>query len=49
MKVDIRCCRKLKLLALDEHASQKYFIGSMERLEFSVVFNYEYFTLGESK
>ena len=49
MKVDIRGCRKLKLLALDEHASQKYFIGPMERLEFSVVFNYEYFTLGESK
>lgn len=49
VKVDIRCCKKLKLLALDEHASQKFFIGPIEKLEFSVVFNYEYYTLGGSK
>jgi len=49
LKVDIRCCKKMKLLALDEHASQKFFIGPMERLEFSVVFNYEYFTLAGQK
>jgi len=49
VKVDIRCCRKMKLLALDEHASQKFFIGPIEKLEFSVIFNYEYYTLGGSK
>ena len=49
VKVDIRCCRKMKLLSLDEHASQKFFMTITDRIEFSVIYKYEYFALAESK
>lgn len=45
VKVDVRPFKKMKMLAITEHASQKYFIGRMEQLEMSLNFNYEYFTL----
>jgi LmbE family N-acetylglucosaminyl deacetylase len=32
VKVDIRCYRKMKLLSLDEHASQKFFMTAIDRL-----------------
>ena len=49
VKVDIRCCRKMKLLSLDEHASQKFFMTAIDRLEFSLIYKYEYFALAESR
>jgi len=49
VKVDIRCCRKMRRLMTDEHASQKYFIGWIEKLEFNLIFGHEYYTLGASK
>jgi len=49
IKVDVRKFKKLKMLAINSHASQKYFIGKIEQLEMSLNFNYEYFTLSASK
>jgi len=48
IRVDVRDFKKMKLLAIDEHGSQKFFIGKIERLEMSLIFNYEYFTLGKN-
>lgn len=45
VKVDVRKFKKMKALAITEHASQKFFIGKIDQLEMSLSFNYEYFTL----
>jgi LmbE family N-acetylglucosaminyl deacetylase len=45
VRVDIRQARKLKMLALDSHSSQKYFDQPGLRLEMSDLFRHEYFAL----
>ncbi len=49
VKVDVRKVKKMKMLAIDEETSQKYFISFIPKLEMSLNFDYEYFTLAASK
>jgi len=46
VKVDIRPYKKLKMLAIDEHATQKWFAGYMQHVTMLNWFDNEYFTLG---
>ena len=49
LKVDVRRFKKMKRLAISEQTSQKHFTGRIEKLEMSLNFNYEYFTLAATK
>ncbi len=49
VKVDVRKFKKMKMLAIDEETSQKYFMSWIPKLEMSLNFNYEYFTLAAEK
>jgi len=46
VKVDIRPFKKLKMLAIDEHATQKWFAGFFQHASMLNWFDNEYFTLG---
>jgi N-acetylglucosamine malate deacetylase 2 len=45
-QIDIRPYRKMKMLAMDEHATQKFFAGFGQHFTMLNWFDYEYFTLG---
>jgi len=49
VKVDIRPYKELKLLAMDEHATQKWWAGLFQQMTMENEFNDEYFALALSK
>jgi hypothetical protein len=47
--VDVREFKKIKRLAISEQTSQKYFTEWIAKLEMSLIFDYEYFTLAAGR